>query len=271
METESTVNRFQRLLRNESLRAAFGQTEVSFDFGQALSEGAIVLVSLATEGGTVSQENARTFATLMLADLWTAAKERGKATDPKPFYLYIDEFQRFVTPTIAENLDEARGFGLHLTLAHQYPSQLIEASRDYGQRLYESVMENARSKVVFSLSLRERNLAPLADWLYSGTYDPSRVKHELHSTKVMGYSEETRDITARGTSRGTARSEARGTGAGVDTRPTRVWISGLLPPRRARRSPRLHPGGVQGFSLPGPHGASERRTAQQHGGATATE
>jgi hypothetical protein len=217
MQTESTVNRFQRLLRNESLRAAFGQTEVSFDFGQALREGNIVLVSLATEGGTVSQENARTFATLMLADLWTAAKERGKGTDPKPFYLYIDEFQRFVTPTIAENLDEARGFGLHLTLAHQYPSQLIEASREYGQRLYESVMENARSKVVFSLSLRERNLAPLADWLYSGTYDPSRVKHELHTTKVMGYSEETREVTARGTSRGTARSEARGTGVGAAT------------------------------------------------------
>jgi hypothetical protein len=217
METESTINRFQRLLRNDSLRAAFGQTEVSFDFGQALSEGAIVLVSLATERGTVSQENARTFATLMLADLWTAAKERGKTTDPKPFYLYIDEFQRFVTPTIAENLDEARGFGLHLTLAHQYPSQLIEASREYGQRLYESVMENARSKVVFSLSLRDRNLAPLADWLYSGTYDCSRVKHELYGTKVMDYVEETREITTRGTSRGTARSEARGTGAGAAT------------------------------------------------------
>jgi type IV secretory pathway TraG/TraD family ATPase VirD4 len=144
-------------LRNISLRAAFGQTEVSFDFGQALREGSIVLVSLATESGTVSQENASTFATLMLADLWTAAKERGKGSDPKPFYLYLDEFQRFVSPTIAENLDEARGFGLHLTLAHQYPSQLIEASPQYGQRLYESVMENARSKVVFSLSLREQN------------------------------------------------------------------------------------------------------------------
>jgi hypothetical protein len=83
-------------------------------------------------------------------------------TRPPPFYLYIDEFQRFVTPTIAENLDEARGFGfgLHLTLAHQYPSQLIEASRDYGQRLYESVMENARSKVVFSLSLRGAEPCP---------------------------------------------------------------------------------------------------------------
>jgi hypothetical protein len=216
-QTLSTLNRFQRLLRNESLRAAFGQTEVSFDFGKALSEGAIVLVSLATEGGTVSEENARTFATLMLADLWTAAKERGKGSDPKPFYLYIDEFQRFVTPTIAENLDEARGFGLHLTLAHQYPSQLIEASREYGQRLYESIMENARSKVSFSLSLRDRNLAPLADWLYSGTFDPFHVKHELYGTKVMGYSEETREVATRGTSRGRAQSEARGAVSGAAT------------------------------------------------------
>ena len=44
---------------------------------------------------------------------------------------------------------------------------------------------------MFSLSLRERNLAPITDWLYSGTYDPSRVKHELHTTKVIGYSEAT--------------------------------------------------------------------------------
>ena len=219
----STRNRFQRLLRNDSLRAAFGQTEVSFDFGQALSEGAIVLVSLATEGGTVSQENASTFATLMLADLWTAAKERGKGSDPKPFYLYIDEFQRFVSPTIAENLDEARGFGLHLTLAHQYPSQLIEASQNYGQRLYESIMENARSKVVFSLSLRERNLSPLADWLYSGTYDPHRVKHELYSRKVMDYNEETREITGRTTSRGTGRSEASGEAVGTGSVQGETW------------------------------------------------
>ena len=215
LQTESTLNRFQRLFRNESLRAAFGQTEVSFDFGQALSEGAIVLVSLATEGGTVSQENASTFATLMVADLWTAAKERGKGSDPKPFYLYIDEFQRFVSPTIAENLDEARGFGLHLTLAHQYPSQLIEANREYGQRIYESIMENARSKISFSLSLRDRNLAPLADWFYSGTFDPFRVKRELYSRKVMDYSEETREVTTHGTSRGSATSEARGAVTGT--------------------------------------------------------
>jgi hypothetical protein len=124
-----------------------------------------------------------------------------------------DEFQRFVSPTISANLDEARGFGLHLTLAHQFPSQLVNASREHGQGLYESVMENTRTKVVFSLSLQEKNLAPLADWLFMGMYDPDQVKHELYATKVMDYMEETRTVNTRGESRGETRSDSSGTGS----------------------------------------------------------
>ncbi|MCA1606932.1 MAG: type IV secretory system conjugative DNA transfer family protein, partial [Acidobacteria bacterium] len=194
----------------------------------ALKEGHIILVSLATEGGMVSDENARTFATLMLADLWTAAKERGKGKDNKPFYVTIDEFQNFVSPTIAENLDEARGFGLHLTLAHQFPSQLIEASREYGQRLYDSVMENARSKVVFSMATRERNLSPLADWLYMGTFDPYKIKHQLYSTKVMEYAEETRTVTSRGGSRALGRSDTRGRAIGGGSARTAATVVDAL-------------------------------------------
>lgn len=211
-QVESTLNRFQRLARNKLLRATFGQTEVSLDFRRVIEEGAIVLVSLATAGGVVSKEDADTFATLMLADLWTAAKERGKDTGGKPMYCYIDEFQTFVSPTIAENLDEARGFGLHLTLAHQYPSQLIQANKEYGQRIYESIMENARSKVVFSLSLREKNLTPLADWLSMGTFDPDRVKHDIYSRKVMDYEEETRTIASKGLAHAHGRSDTHGSG-----------------------------------------------------------
>ena len=77
-EVGSTLNRFQRLLGNNLLKATFGQPDISLDLGAALEEGHIILVSLATEGGNVSPEDADTFATLMLADLWTAAKERGK-------------------------------------------------------------------------------------------------------------------------------------------------------------------------------------------------
>jgi type IV secretory pathway TraG/TraD family ATPase VirD4 len=143
-------------------------------------------VSLATERAKVSKENAELFATLLLSDLWTAAQERGKRDGVKPFYVYLDEFQRFVSPTISDNLDEARGFGLHLTMAHQFPNQLLDRGEN-GRRVYNSIMENASSKVVFRLS-HEDNLKAMAQWLFMGTMDPDEIKHELFSTKVMGQS-----------------------------------------------------------------------------------
>lgn len=215
----STVNRLNRFIRNENLRTIFGIPEVSLDLGQAIDEGAIILVSLAREGARVSGEDANLFATLLLNDLWTAAQERGKRTGVKPFHVYLDEFQKFVTPTIAENLDQPRGFGLHLTLAHQYPNQLLNAG-PHGKRIYDSVMEDARSKVVFSLS-HEDNLKPMALALFRGVMNPDEVKHELWSTKVMAYREEYRRAYSRGTTssgRGTNHSSSTyGSGSGSST------------------------------------------------------
>lgn len=198
----STVNRLQRFIRNQTMKNMFGQPTVSLDLGKAIEEGSIILVSLATEQARVSKQNADLFATLLLADLWTAAQERGKRDGVKPFYLYLDEFQRFVTPTISDNLDEARGFGLHLTMAHQFPNQLLDRGEN-GKRVYNSIMENASSKVVFRLSHSE-NLKVMAEWLFTGTMDPDEIKHELYSTKVMEFREEMR----------TGRSRSGGTSAG---------------------------------------------------------
>lgn len=203
----STVNRLQRFIRNQTMRSMFGQPTVSLDLGQALEEGSIILVSLATERAKVSKENAELFATLLLSDLWTAAQERGKRDSVKPFYVYLDEFQRFVSPTISDNLDEARGFGLHLTMAHQFPNQLLDRGEN-GRRVYNSIMENASSKVVFRLS-HEDNLKAMAQWLFMGTMDPDEVKHELFSTKVMSYREEFRTSYSR--------SKGRSTGGGAFT------------------------------------------------------
>ena len=46
------------------------------------------------------------------------------------FYLYIDEFQNFATPSIATILSEARKYKLSLTVAHQFIAQLDEKIRD---------------------------------------------------------------------------------------------------------------------------------------------
>ena len=198
----STINRLHRFIRNPLMRATFGNPDVSLDFGKALDEGHIILVSLATERAKVSKENAELFATLLLSDLWTAAQERGKRDGIKPFYVYLDEFQRFVTPTIADNLDEARGFGLHLTMAHQFPNQLLDRGEN-GRRVYNSIMENASSKVVFRLT-HEDNLQAMAKWLFMGVMDPDEIKHELYSRKVMDYREELKVVRSQSSSSGSS-------------------------------------------------------------------
>ena len=212
----STVRRLRRFVKNQTIRSIFGLTNVSLDLGRALEEGAIILVSLATERAKVSKENAELFATLLLSDLWTAAQERGKRDRLKPFYVYLDEFQRFVTPTISDNLDEARGFGLHLTMAHQFPNQLLDRGES-GRRVYNSIMENASSKVVFRLQ-HEENLRAMAQWLFMGVMDPDEVKLKLHSRKVMDYVEEYKTAygwsSSSGRSSGTQYGHASGSGFG---------------------------------------------------------
>lgn len=212
----STVNRLRAFLDTQKLRQMFGQPGRSLDLGRSLEDGHIILVNLATEKNRVTEEDGSLFATLLLSDLWTAAKERGKGTDAKqvkPFYVYADEFQNFVTPTMAKNLDQARGFGLHLTLANQFPKQILHAG-PHGEQVYDSVMANARSKIVFE-TRGEENLRPLALDLFMGIMSPDKIKHDLYSTKVMGYREETRDVRSVGRSTGRSHGTHTGHAAGA--------------------------------------------------------
>ena len=44
-----------------------------------------------------------------------------------PFYLYVDEFQNFITDSFESILSEARKYKLGLIIAHQYIDQLMNA------------------------------------------------------------------------------------------------------------------------------------------------
>ncbi|MES3030947.1 MAG: type IV secretion system DNA-binding domain-containing protein [Patescibacteria group bacterium] len=221
----STVNRLRPFIGNELIRSMLGQPTVSMDLGNALEEGSIILVNLATEGAKVSPDNAKLFATLMFSDLWIAAKERGKRDNVKPFYVYLDEFQEFITPTISKNLDQARGFGLHLTMANQFPLQLIDENEN-GRRVFTSVMENASSKVAFRLSYEE-NLRMMAQWLFMGVMDPEQIKHELYSTKVMSYREELKEVISESRSSGQSRGSQRGLAGGAGIGGTAGFFDGV--------------------------------------------
>ena len=62
----------------------------------------------------------------MVAKIKQAALARAKMPpkERKDFFLYIDEFQNYVTPSIETILSEARKYRLWLIIAHQYIEQL---------------------------------------------------------------------------------------------------------------------------------------------------
>jgi hypothetical protein len=184
-DTQSLINRVRRFVLNPMVRAMFGQTDVSLDLGRVLDEGQIVLVSLGRARGQVSQENSDLFATLLVSDFWMAAEERGIAESIRPFYLYLDEFQRFVTPAMAASLAESRKFGVGLTLANQFPRQVFNAG-PHGPQIYDEIRENARTKISFRLRSPE-NLELVANEMFLSTFNPWQRKYQHQSTKVLGH------------------------------------------------------------------------------------
>ena len=73
--------------------------------------------------------NAQLLGMIIVSKIYNAAMARASmdAKDRKDFYLYVDEFQNFVSGTFADILSEARKYRLGLIMAHQYIAQLDPA------------------------------------------------------------------------------------------------------------------------------------------------
>ena len=61
-------------------------------------------------------------------------------------YLYIDEFQNFITDEFETILSEARKYKLNLNIAHQYTQQLIDAPK-----VLNSIKGNVGNMILFGL------------------------------------------------------------------------------------------------------------------------
>lgn len=209
-ETLAFANRMFGPLSNYLLRHMFGQTSASFDFDVALDEGAIVLVSLATEGNKVTETDARMVGALLLADLWQAARWRGKRGGGavRGFYVYVDEFQTMLTPTIAAQLSRARGYGLYFTLANQLVSQLRDNGGQFGDAIYHAVIGNTANKIVFRASTEEDDLRPLTRAMFLSEVDVDKVKDEITSFQVVGQEEIRETLRGGSSTKSTSRTRS---------------------------------------------------------------
>mgnify|MGYP000100209956 FL=1 len=121
--------KFGQFYTNSLIRNIVGQTKSAFDVSDCMDNGKILLMNLSK--GLIGDINAQLLGMIAVSKIQVAAMRRQRQGNEKreDFFLYIDEFQNFVTPSIESILSEARKYRLGLILAHQYIDQLEKDSK----------------------------------------------------------------------------------------------------------------------------------------------
>jgi len=138
------LTRIDTFLRPKVIRYMLAQTG-GVDFKKCIEEKKIVLIKLSQ--GLIGEENSFLLGSIFLSKFNQVAQ--GRQSLPKserhPYYIYLDEFQNFITPSITRILSGARKYGLGLVLAHQELGQIDDT------KILNSVISNPYTRICFRL------------------------------------------------------------------------------------------------------------------------
>ncbi|MEW6144123.1 MAG: type IV secretion system DNA-binding domain-containing protein [Thermodesulfobacteriota bacterium] len=143
----SVLTRLDTFLRPKIIRNIVSQKANRLDFRSIMDEGKILLCRL-SHGG-IGEENAYTLGALLVSKLQHTVMTRQEVEEAerRNFYLYIDEFQNFITKSMESILSGARKYRLGLILAHQELMQIWGKDREVAS----SVISNPFTRVCFRL------------------------------------------------------------------------------------------------------------------------
>jgi len=133
---------------SDLMRPIISQQKSSFNFRELMDNRKVLLIKLAK--GKIGDMSANLLGMIVVGKLLMAALSRVDlpSEERKDFYLYIDEFQNFITDSIAIILSEARKYKLCLTVAHQYIGQLVKGN---DTRIRDAVFGNVGTMVAFRI------------------------------------------------------------------------------------------------------------------------
>ncbi len=158
------LNKVGAFTANPIIRNIIGQPKSSFNVRKIMDEGKILVVNLSK--GLIGEDNAGILGAFLVTKVQLAAMSRSDipdVADRRPFYLYVDEFQNFATDSFAVILSEARKYGLNLTVANQYISQMTDSVRD-------AVFGNVGTTISFRVSADD---APILAKQFEPVFDQS--------------------------------------------------------------------------------------------------
>ncbi|MBR6965072.1 type IV secretion system DNA-binding domain-containing protein [Candidatus Saccharibacteria bacterium] len=160
------LNKVGAFTANPIIRNIIGQPKSSFNVRKIMDEGKILIVNLSK--GLIGEDNASILGSFLVTKIQLAAMSRSDIAsieDRRPFFLYVDEFQNFATDSFAVILSEARKYGLNLTVANQYVSQMTDSVRD-------AVFGNVGTTISFRVSADD---APVLIKQFEPTFEESDI------------------------------------------------------------------------------------------------
>lgn len=146
------TSKFSRFISDLNLRNITCQSR-SLDLDKIVAEGKVLLVHLGK--GRIGEQAAGLLASQLISRVQQAVMKRGREGQLTPYHLYADEFQMVASERFAELLAEGRKFGLSLTVAHQFASQIPP-------EVLRAVLGNVGTTVLFRVGAQDSEVfAPL--------------------------------------------------------------------------------------------------------------
>lgn len=141
-------SKFGQFTNNRTIRNIIGQNRTQINFDHILSHDKIFLADLSK--GKIGESNTQMLGLILIAKLQVAIMKRAKIiqAERNPFYLYVDEFQNFLTDSFIGLLSESRKYGLGVHLTNQYFAQLTP-------EIQKAVLGNVGTILLFTLGIAD--------------------------------------------------------------------------------------------------------------------
>ena len=160
------------------IRNVIGQPKSSFNFSDAMQEWKVIMCKLAK--GLTWEINSQLIGRMVAMQIKLSALKRASMPeeDRHPFFLYVDEFQNYVSRSFESILSEARKYRLWLTMAHQYIDQLKKEWLWWSLDLSKTIFGNVWT--IFALKVWALDAEPLEQ-----EFSPEFTKMDLQSSEMF--------------------------------------------------------------------------------------
>ena len=160
------------------VRNIIGQPKSAFNVYDAMQEKKIILMNLAK--WIAWEETSKLVWRIIAMQVKLAALKREKIPESErvPHYLYVDEFQNYVSKSFESILSEARKYKVWLVVAHQYIDQLKQEWLWWSMDMSKTIFGNIGNMFVYKV------WAPDAEFLQK-EFEPEFNQTDLTATEAF--------------------------------------------------------------------------------------